>query len=183
MIVVKILYPVVCWKQRMSHKKQSLLLKMFYSLVGKFTIQSMLPHQENNCLHINKGDVKRRNTLGCLDQYTCRRLRLSNSQDHETVKVYKHLQRMETETIDTMKQSRQSWLFCIFFSGKCIYSVGESGPNESLNFNLIWSWRLRLITPKTIGILTNTGGHRTRVAAVTLDNMAERVSAQREDLP
>ena len=26
-------------------------------------------------------------------------------------------------------------------------------------------------------------GHRTRVAAVTLDNMAERVSAQREDLP
>ena len=28
-----------------------------------------------------------------------------------------------------------------------------------------------------------TGGHRTRVAAVTLDNMAERVSAQREDLP
>ena len=29
----------------------------------------------------------------------------------------------------------------------------------------------------------NTGGHRTRVAAVTLDNMAERVFAQRNDLP
>ena len=29
----------------------------------------------------------------------------------------------------------------------------------------------------------STGGHRTRVAAVTLDNMAERVSAQRGDLP
>ena len=28
-----------------------------------------------------------------------------------------------------------------------------------------------------------TGGHRTRVAAVTLDNMAERVSAQRENFP
>ena len=28
-----------------------------------------------------------------------------------------------------------------------------------------------------------TGGHRTRVAAVTLDNMAERVFAQREDFP
>ena len=28
-----------------------------------------------------------------------------------------------------------------------------------------------------------TGGHRMRVAAVTLDNMAERVFAQREDLP
>ena len=28
-----------------------------------------------------------------------------------------------------------------------------------------------------------TGGHRTRVAAVTLDNMAERVFAKREDLP
>ena len=29
----------------------------------------------------------------------------------------------------------------------------------------------------------NTGGHRTRVAAVTLDSMAERVFAQREELP
>ena len=28
-----------------------------------------------------------------------------------------------------------------------------------------------------------TGGHRTRVAAVTLDNMADHVFAQREDLP
>ena len=28
-----------------------------------------------------------------------------------------------------------------------------------------------------------TGGHRTRVAAVTLDNMAEGVFAQQEDLP
>ena len=28
-----------------------------------------------------------------------------------------------------------------------------------------------------------TGGHRTRVADVTLDNMAEGVFAQREDLP
>ena len=28
-----------------------------------------------------------------------------------------------------------------------------------------------------------TGGHRTRVAAVTLDSMAERVFAQREGLP
>ena len=29
----------------------------------------------------------------------------------------------------------------------------------------------------------STGGHRTRVAAVTLDNMVECVFAQREDLP
>ena len=28
-----------------------------------------------------------------------------------------------------------------------------------------------------------TGGHRTRVAAVTLDNMVEGVFVQREDLP
>ena len=28
-----------------------------------------------------------------------------------------------------------------------------------------------------------TGGHRTRVAAVNLDNMAERGFAQREDFP
>ena len=39
---------------------------------------------------------------------------------------------------------------------------------------------------RSFGVLSDlhlTGGHRTRVAAVTLDNMAERVSAQREDLP
>ena len=33
----------------------------------------------------NKNDVKRRNTLGCLDQYMCKVLRLWNSQDCETV--------------------------------------------------------------------------------------------------
>ena len=33
----------------------------------------------------NKSDCKRRNTLGCLDQYTCNMLRLWNSRDHETV--------------------------------------------------------------------------------------------------
>ena len=37
--------------------------------------------------------------------------------------------------------------------------------------------------PATTDALFITGGHRTRVAAVTLDNMAERVFAQREDLP
>ena len=48
-----------------------------------------------------KSDGERRNTLGCLDQYTCKVLRLWNSQDLETVEVYKFVQRMET-----MKQSR-----------------------------------------------------------------------------
>ena len=33
----------------------------------------------------NKSSVKRQNTLGCLDQYTCIGLRLWNSQDCETV--------------------------------------------------------------------------------------------------
>ena len=45
----------------------------------------------------HKSDVKCRNTLGCLDQYTCRRLRLWNNQDHKTVQVYKlYMQRMKT---------------------------------------------------------------------------------------
>ena len=34
---------------------------------------------------VNKNDVKRQNTLGCLDQYTCKVLRLWNSRDCETV--------------------------------------------------------------------------------------------------
>ena len=34
---------------------------------------------------VNKSDGKRRNTLGCLDQYTCNMLRLWNSRDRETV--------------------------------------------------------------------------------------------------
>ena len=33
----------------------------------------------------NKSDSKRRNTLSCLDQYTCKVLRLWNSRDRETV--------------------------------------------------------------------------------------------------
>ena len=33
----------------------------------------------------NKSDVKRRNNLGCLNQYMCTELRLWNSQDHEAV--------------------------------------------------------------------------------------------------
>ena len=36
---------------------------------------------------MNKSDVKRRNTLICLDHYMCRRFRLWNSRDHEAVKV------------------------------------------------------------------------------------------------
>ena len=35
--------------------------------------------------HKNKSDVKRRNTLGCLDLYSCNALRLWNSWDRETV--------------------------------------------------------------------------------------------------
>ena len=47
----------------------------------------------------DKSDGKRRNTLGCLEQYTCNVETVK--QDHETVQVYKYVQRMET-----MKQSR-----------------------------------------------------------------------------
>ena len=36
------------------------------------------------------------NTLGCLDQYMCRGLRLWNRQDRDAVYVVKYMQRMET---------------------------------------------------------------------------------------
>ena len=45
------------------------------------------------------------------------------------------------------------------------------------------SRRLQLQWNLNFNLNIFTGGHRTRVAAVTLDNMAERVFAQREDLP
>ena len=44
--------------------------------------------------------VKHWNTLSCLDQYMCSRMRLWNSQDPEMVYLNKHVQRTET-----MKQS------------------------------------------------------------------------------
>ena len=59
----------------------------------------------NTCKHLNgfpvlngfklyNSNVNRQNTLSCLDQNTCRRLRLWNSRDHEAVCVCK--QRMES---------------------------------------------------------------------------------------
>ena len=51
-------------------------------------------------------------------------------------------------------------------------------PCRRLQAQLDFVW-IRFLFDDTI----TTGGHRTRVAAVTLDNMAERVFAQREDLP
>ena len=41
-------------------------------------------------------DGKRQNTIGCLDQYTSRGLRLWNGRDRKTVLVYMYLRRMET---------------------------------------------------------------------------------------
>ena len=75
----------------------------------------------------NKSVGKRRNTLGCKDQFTCQVLRLWNCQDRETVLVYKYVQRMEA-----MKQSRLwislgthgslvvKWCLCISSSGETI---------------------------------------------------------------
>ena len=64
---------------------------------------SLLYHRMKQIGHQYKirATLKRRNTLGCLDQYACKGLRLWNSRDHETVLVYKYMQRIET-----MKQSR-----------------------------------------------------------------------------
>ena len=41
----------------------------------------------------NKGDIKRRNTLSCLDQYTCIELKLWNSRDREEIYVDVYMQR------------------------------------------------------------------------------------------
>ena len=97
----------------------------------------------------NKSNGKRRNTLGCLDQYACNVLRLWNSRDRETVYVYKYAKRMET-----MKQSGLR---------------SNLGTHNSVV--VIWWWDQKIgvnsdfkvksdlegqgqLSPKTIGILT-----------------------------
>ena len=48
----------------------------------------------NGCdLTENKSAIERRNTLGCLYQYTCREFRPWNSRKHEAAQVYKYVQK------------------------------------------------------------------------------------------
>ena len=66
-------------------------------------------HQINAMVIFNKSDVKRLNAHGCLDQYTCKRLILWNSQDCNTIYVNKYVQSVETVKHKPLKQSRYSW--------------------------------------------------------------------------
>ena len=58
----------------------------------KFVIFKQLGWLDNHY----KSDIKRRNIIDCIDQYTDWEMRLGNSQDRETVFVYKYVHRMET---------------------------------------------------------------------------------------
>ena len=51
------------------------------SQIGTMCVTVSMANQQK----IDKSGGKRRNTLGCLDQYTCNVLRLWNSRDRETV--------------------------------------------------------------------------------------------------
>ena len=70
------------------HNKTSSWVAPVGNLMEMLTWQQ-IHHLQNMCPQVlwkvNKSDVTRWNTLGCLYQYTCRGLRLWNSQDHETV--------------------------------------------------------------------------------------------------
>ena len=73
----------------------------------------------------NKSNIQCRNMLGCLDQYTCRRLRLWNNRDCEMVLVYKCMQRKETmkhsgpwSSLGTHGSLVVLWWLCIS-SSKC----------------------------------------------------------------
>ena len=58
-----------------------------------------------------KSDVKRRNTLGCVDHYTCRGLRLWNSRRRGRVLIiYVRAEDEGHETTRSLKHSRYSWL-------------------------------------------------------------------------
>ena len=114
---------------------------MSHFVIDRFNIDIFVAE-----INFNKNDVKRRNTLGCLDQYTSKVLRLWNSQDRETVQVYKYMQMMET-----MKQSglwsslgtKGSLLVVLWWL--CISSSGEARKFDFLS--QIWPWMSTSIAP------------------------------------
>ena len=96
------------------------------------------------CLY--ESDVKRRNTLSCLDQKTCKVLRLWNSQDCETVCVYKYVQRMET-----MKESGLWSSICTHGSLVAIWWSCISSSCETRKFDFlsqIWPWGSKSSAPQ-----------------------------------
>ena len=97
-------------------------------------------------LYLDKNDIKRRNTLGCLDQYKCKVLRLWNSQDHETVLVYKYMQRMETMKQLGLWSSLGTHGSLVVIWWLCISSSGEVRKFDF--WSQIWPWRSRSIAPQ-----------------------------------
>ena len=87
----------------------------------------------------NKNDVKCQNTLGCLDQYTCKVLRLWNSRERETVWVYKYAQMMETMTQSGLWSNLGTHGSLVVIWWLCISSSGEARKFDILS--QIWLWR------------------------------------------
>ena len=94
-------------------------------------------------LPLNKSDSKRWNTLGFLDQYTCNVLRLWNSQDHETVWVYKYAQRIETMKQSGLCSSLGTHGSLVVIWRLCVSCSGETRKFDFLS--QIWLWRSRSI--------------------------------------
>ena len=100
----------------------------------------------------NKSDVKRQNTLGCLDQYTCRGLRLWNSLDCEAIQVHMSMRRgwrlwncRGNEAVYVV-MTIMSWLF--------IFSGGETGHYEILTFNLNFTLKVKVNLPRVMSYHT-----------------------------
>ena len=66
-------------------KKKSILVKILATAHPAGPVRKYPSSPEGIKITVNKSDGKRRNTLGCLNQYTCNMLRLWNSRDRETV--------------------------------------------------------------------------------------------------
>ena len=90
-----------------------------------------------------KSDSKRRNTLGCLDQYTCNVLRLWNSRDRGTVYVFKYVLRMETMKQSDLWSSLGTHGCLVAIWWLCISSSEETGKFDFIS--QIWPWRSRSI--------------------------------------
>ena len=102
-------------------------------------------------LHLLRAMLKRRNTLGCLDQYMCKVLRPWNS-----LGVWVRAEDRDHETVRPVKQSRYSWIMVVINAGPNLVVLAWTGDELSrgqaqngVNFEFwssIWPWRSRSIT-------------------------------------
>ena len=78
----------------------------------------------------NKSDVKFRNTLGYLDQYICRSLRLWNSQDCEAMLECMYVQRMEPLKQPGPFSNLGSHSYYVLYSSCCPYTLVVITPKQ-----------------------------------------------------